>query len=97
MMRKSTIVFATLAFLGVGINVGGQSPSADQAKFQGAWRLIEETRPAAKQPPTAVSGGLWIFSGNPPRSRWRSVPRETSPQLSHGDAEPSSRCAARRL
>src|SRR4051812_15449513 len=63
-MRKLTLVVVTLALLSMGINVAGQSPSADHAKIQGVWRLMEETRPAVKQPPTPYSSGLWIFSGN---------------------------------
>jgi hypothetical protein len=47
----------------VGINVAGQSPSADHAKFQGVWRLVEETRPAVNQPTTPHRASLWIFTG----------------------------------
>ena len=59
---KRLFVVGCIAAL-VGVNVVGQSQSADQAKIQGVWRLVEETRPAQKQPATPYSASLWIFTG----------------------------------
>src|SRR3954470_11987216 len=47
----------------VSMNLTGQSPSADQAKIQGVWRLVEERRSGANIPTNQVSTGLWIFTG----------------------------------